>query len=315
MRLSKHPPLGLSAAIARWAARASLAILTACGPTGAPAVGFGVAGPVGQETGPTRERIHKVPLVDREGQAHLLHTRICRPPGEAPARVAVIAHGSPAIAADRPTYRPSSCEGEAARWFLARGYLVVFGLRRGFGETGGPFAEAVGESCVAERYVASARESARDLDALVVYATGLPYAKPNGAIVVGQSAGGWAALGYNSMPHPKVAAMVSMAGGRGGRVNNQPNRNCRADQLAQAAGKLGETATTPMVWVYTENDSFFAPQIASDLHFRFTQAGGQAVLHRLGPFGADGHGLFNGRGGPAIWGPILEPYLRSRGAL
>ena len=75
-------------------------------------------------------------------------------------------------------------------------------------------------------------------------------------------------------------------------------------------------ATTPMLWVYTEteNDSYFAPSIARSMHEAFTAAGGKAEFHALPAFGTDGHQTFFGRGGSAVWGPLMEQYLRERGA-
>jgi dienelactone hydrolase len=245
---------------------------------------------------------------DAQGAPHLLFTRICHPRGTVPAPVVVINHGTPARADDRPTRQPTRCDGEAARWFLTRGYMVVAGMRRGHGPTGGRLAETSG-GCDAAAFVRSARESARDLDALVSYAAGLPGARPGRMLMVGQSTGGWATLGYNSVHHPRVAAMVNMAGGRGGHYQLIPHNNCRPDQLVLAAGILGQTATTPMLWVYTDNDTFFGPHLAGAMHDAFTRAGGVAELVRLPPFGEDGHGLFFARSGSAIWGPLLERYL------
>ena len=197
---------------------------------------------------------------------------------------------------------------------MTRGYVVVAGMRRGYGETGGVYAEGLASSCTAEDYAHSGRQSARDVDALVTYATALPYARPDGVVVVGQSAGGWAADAYNSVAHPKVLAMVSMAGGRGGHQYNTPNLICRPNELARAAGIYGATASTPMLWVYAANDSFFAPDVATAMHTAFTRAGGKAELIQTGLFGNDGHGLFFGKGGSAIWGPMIEHYLTSRQA-
>ena len=186
----------------------------------------------------TRDQVHWVPMRDKDGAEHRLFTRICRPAGDAPAPVVLINHGSPPDAGARPAMRPASCESEAVQWFLARGYLVVLGMRRGYGETGGPWAEDFGPGCGAEGYARAGLESARDLDALVTYATALPFARPDGVVVVGQSAGGWATVAYDSRPHPKVAAMVNMAGGRGGHQQQLANHNCRPDELARAAGLL-----------------------------------------------------------------------------
>lgn len=249
---------------------------------------------------------------DKEGAEHLLYARVCRPAGDAPARIVLIAHGSPPDASARPAMQPQRCESEAVQWFLVRGYLVVLGMRRGYGATGGAWAEDFGMGCTADGYARAGLESARDLAALVTYASALPYARPDGVVVIGQSAGGWATDAYDSQPHPQVVAMVSMAGGRGGHQHAMPNGNCRPDELARAAGRYGATATTPMLWVYAANDSFFSPAIASAMHDAFTRAGGKAELVQAGPFGNDGHGLFFGRGGSVVWGPVMERYLASR---
>ena len=264
-------------------------------------------GPVGQPTGPWREQIHWVPMQDDGGHTRLLYTRICRPPGDQGARVVLINHGKPCDA-DVGKVKPASCSNEAVQWFLARGYLVVAGVRRGYGETGGALAEASG-SCSADDLVLAAHEGARDVDGLLRYAVSLPYAQPDQVVVVGQSVGGWVTDGYNSVPHPHVAAMVSMAGGHGGHIHDIPNNNCRPDQLVQAAGILGRTATTPMLWIYTANDSYFEPGLARRMYDAFTGSGGRAEFHPLPPFGKDGHTLFFGSGGSAIWGPLMEAYL------
>ena len=103
--------------------------------------------------------------------------------------------------------------------------------------------------------------------------------------------------------------MVSMAGGHGGHIHDIPINNCRPDQLIVAAGILGQTATTPMLWIYTENDSYFGPALARSMYQAFIAAGGKADFHLLPPFGKDGHALFFGTNGSAIWGPLMDAYL------
>jgi hypothetical protein len=75
---------------------------------------------------------------------------------------------------------------------------------------------------------------------------------------------------------------------------------------------FGKTATTPMLWVYAANDSYFAPSLARALWHAFTAAGGQANLQQPGPFADDGHHLFFGPGGSTVWGPLVEQYLAER---
>src|SRR5262245_17743065 len=114
-------------------------------------------GPTGSPESPWRTQIHWVPL-DVGGIRYLLQSRVCRPPGEAPARVVVIAHGSPPDAGTRPSMKPVSCDNEAARWFLDRGFIVIAAMRRGYGETGGYWAESVGR-CPAVDYARAGLES------------------------------------------------------------------------------------------------------------------------------------------------------------
>jgi dienelactone hydrolase len=203
---------------------------------------------------------------------------------------------------------PGRCDQEAARWFLSRGYVVAFPLRRGYGAAGGDWAESYG-GCAHADYVHAGIETARDIDAAVVALTALPFVRPDGVVVVGQSAGGWGTIAYDSLPHPKVSAFVVMAGGRGGHEDNTPNKNCHPERLADAAGYFGGTASTPMLWIYTSNDSFFAPPIARALYNSFTATGGKVDFEQPGPYGEDGHHLFFGRGGSTIWGPLVDRYL------
>ncbi len=282
-----------------------LTVLAACETPPAQAI-------AGTSTGPWREQIVWVPYTEQNGANHLLFGRLCRPASDREARVVVIAHGTPPDANVRPTMKPVACESEAAQWFLKRGTLVIAAMRVGYGQTGGVYAEN-SYPCGAADFVRAGRETARQIAAVVDFATALPGARPTGAIVVGQSAGGWGAVAFDAMSHPRVAAIVSMAGGRGGHMGGVANHNCRPDQMALAAGTFGASATTPMLWVYTANDSFFEPVIASAMQAAFTRAGGQVRFYQLSPFASDGHTLFLGRGGSTIWGPLMERYLAERG--
>jgi dienelactone hydrolase len=259
----------------------------------------------------SRDQVVGIPLTDATGQTVSIQARLCRPATDTPARLVVINHGSPPNAADRPGMQPAQCTSEPARWFLDRGYVVMFPLRRGYGATGGPWAEANGR-CAEVDYVHAGLETARDIAATVDYGTALPFVRRNGAVVVGQSAGGWGTIAYDSLPHANVSAFVAMAGGRGGHQDNVPNRNCAPDKLAEAARQFGTTASTPMLWVYTANDSYFAPPIARALHAAFIAGGGKATLIQPGPFDGDGHRLFFGAGGSEIWGSLVETYLASQ---
>lgn len=249
---------------------------------------------------------------DDDGSSIALAARVCRPAGNAPARVVIINHGSPVRSDARPRMQLEECDSEASQWFLQRGYIVVYALRRGYGDTGGNWAETYG-GCRNPDYVHAGLETARDIDAIVDYATGLPFARHDGAVVIGQSAGGWGTIAYSSHPHPKVAALIVFAGGRGGHRNDMPNSNCHPERLAEAAGVFGRTSGSPMLWVYTRNDTFFPPALVEALHGAFTASGGQALLVQPASYDDEGHHLFLGDGGSTIWGPLMTRYLDQQG--
>jgi pimeloyl-ACP methyl ester carboxylesterase len=255
-----------------------------------------------------REQTYLVPVTLPHGHTAQLHARLCRPPGEAMARLVVINHGTPPNAADRRKVPLGRCDQEAAQWFLRRGYVVAFALRRGYGETGGIDEENF-DQCQHANFVRAGLESALDIDAIVNATTRFPFVLPARVVVVGQSTGGWATLAYNAVPHPKVSAFINMAGGRGGHHRGVANDNCQPGLLVESAKVFGRTATTPMLWIYTANDSFFGPRLAASLWHAFASAGGQAEFDQLGPYGQDGHRLFFGKGGSEIWGPLVEHYL------
>lgn len=242
----------------------------------------------------------------------VISARLCRPRVAGAVPLAVINHGSPAQASARPGMRPAACSAEAVNWFTARGFAVLLPLRRGYGAAGGRWAEGFG-ACDNPDYARAGRESALDIEAAIVHALRMPGIQPGGVVVVGQSAGGWGALALAADRPAAVAAVVNMAGGRGGWARGVPGQVCAADRLVAAAREYGRSTILPTLWVYTANDSFFGPALAAAMHRGFTASGGRADFRPMPPFASDGHALFFGVGGSAIWGPVVEAFLRQQG--
>ena len=239
--------------------------------------------------------------------------RICRPNANVPAPLVVINHGSPPKPEQRPTMKPTACNSEVATWFLRRGYIAAFPLRRGYGENGSNWPEEYGR-CSDPDFTRGGLATATDIDAAVRHLHALPLVRTQGTIVVGQSAGGWGTIAYASTAPASVAAFINFAGGRGGWAQGRANTNCAPHALIRSAGTFGKTARAPMLWIYTENDTFFSPDISKSIYEAFVAAGGKAEYRLLPPFGSDGHGLFFGRGGSQIWGSVIEPFLAAHRA-
>ena len=144
---------------------------------------------------------------------------------------------------------------------------------------------------------------------IIEYMTDQKLIVPDNIIVVGQSAGGWAAIALSSENLPGVRAIVAFAAGRGGRVGGKPNNNCAPDRLVTATSEFGRAARTPMLWIYIENDTFFGPELSRRMHEAYTKAGGTAEYHLLPPFGNEGHFLVSSPDGLPLWTPLVGAFL------
>jgi len=209
--------------------------------------------------------------------------------------------------------QPYRCTTDTTTWFTRRGVAVIYPVRRGYGPTGGRFAEGDGP-CDDPDFVDATDETARDIAAAMRYAAALPYAKPGGLIAIGHSGGGWGVVAYNAQSHDETTAIINMAGGRGTHLHDgDVSGHCAVRDLLASAGHYGKTATTPMLWVYARSDEHFPPEYAAALHDAFVDGGGKATLAEV-ETGTDriAHGMFLDRGASRLWGPPVAAYLRSR---
>jgi pimeloyl-ACP methyl ester carboxylesterase len=142
------------------------------------------------DTNLANDQICAIPMTDASGQNLSVRARVCRRKTGFPARLVVINHGAPTAAAARPGMELGRCGSEAAQWFLSRGYVVVFVLRRGYGASGGEWAERYGTWSNPDLMHAGI-QPARDINAVVEDATALSFVRRDGAVVVGQSGRRW----------------------------------------------------------------------------------------------------------------------------
>ena len=197
-----------------------------------------------------------------------------------------------------------------SRWFVERGYVVLLPQRRGHGATGGPLAEFIG-SCADPDHYRSGLIAADDIAASIRYMAKQPFIDANDVIVVGISTGGWASLALASKTPSLARAVINVAGGRGGHAGGQLNAVCGASRLVSAARTYGSTARIPTLWLYSENDSYFGPELAQTMANAWTDSGGKADLEILPPYRDDGHKIADDRAGWNLWGPIIDRFLNT----
>jgi dienelactone hydrolase len=220
--------------------------------------------------------------------------------------LALITHGAPRDAGERPHMTAGRYYVQAME-FARRGFAVLIVVRRAYGSSGGDYAEGA-PACGRNEYVRSARESARDLRAAVEFAQTRADISTQGMIAIGRSAGGLAAIAFAADAPSGLAAVVNFAGGRGSRGDRNV---CGADAQAEAFGEFGRTARMPMLWVYSENDLYFWPELAQRFHAAFQASGGRAKFVAAPSYSRDGHSLFS-EGGAPVWIPIVDGFLREQ---
>lgn len=94
-----------------------------------------------------------------------LEALLVKPDGKGPFPLALINHGSPREATDRPGMTPQQMLPQMLE-FARRGFAAVSVMRRGYGASGGGWAETYG-ACAAPDYVSAGRAAAADLKATI----------------------------------------------------------------------------------------------------------------------------------------------------
>jgi dienelactone hydrolase len=259
---------------------------------------------------PIQEEVWALPLL------HPTVAYVVRPVGPGPFPLAVMNHGVSLNPRER-SFFPLVEFRDAAMWFARRGYLVVAPSGSGYGAAALDVPERGLFSVFYSKVGACTNPNFRDpgmaaalLDKWIIdYMTEEKLAVPNRAIVIGQSAGGWATIALSSQNLPSVRALIVFAGGRGGRVDGKPNNNCAPDKLVEATAEFGRSARTPMLWIYIENDTFFGPDLSKKMHAAYTAAGGEAEYHLMPPFGNEGHFFIDSSDAIPQWSPLVSQFL------
>lgn len=259
------------------------------------------------------EQVVFVPLAGggRGSPTVLITATTYHPPGSGPFSLVVLSHGSPANAAARARmgrYRVIT----RIQALVERGFAVIVPMRRGFGDTGGDFAERFGR-CDAPDFLSAGREAARDLLATVAYAAKLPFVKPDRIILLGQSAGGFASVAAASFNPPGVVAVVNLSGGRGGGAGQYGGEPCAPERMEETIAHFARTIRVPVLWHYAENDQYFGPHHVRRWFLAFVLAGARGKLVMQPPFGEDGHRIFASPAGLPIWTAEFDSFLREIG--
>jgi dipeptidyl aminopeptidase/acylaminoacyl peptidase len=264
-----------------------------------------VAG-VAQAASAYTESVIRAPVA-AGAQAVLIDVTVLRPRGAGPFPIVVLSHGSPRAPEERRADGRQRLTGQALP-FLSLGFAVIVPTRRGYGDSGGEWAEGYG-SCANPDYYTAGLETARDVRAAVDAIRGEPWADTRRVVLAGQSAGGFGSVAASATPFEGLVGVINFAGGRGSLA---PRQVCGEARLVEAMARYGRNVRVPGLWLYSANDQFFGPDLARRMYQAFVQAGGNAEFVEAPPTGLDGHSYF--ARAMDDWAPRVTQFLQRIGA-
>jgi dienelactone hydrolase len=144
---------------------------------------------------------------------------------------------------------------------------------------------------------------------VIDYAKRQPEIDGSRIVSVGQSFGGATSIALASRNPAGLLVAINFAGGGGGDPQARPGEPCDSHRLAEMFAAYGKGSRVPTLWIYTENDRYFAPRHVKSWYDAFRSQGGNGELLLLPSFGEDGHLLFTR--GSSVWKPLVERFLHS----
>ena len=220
--------------------------------------------------------------VRMSGKDLTLDGYVIRPdrPGRFP--LVIMTHGTPSGWGEpffRNIARRTPTNFNTAAVALAqRGYATLSIMRRGFGLSGGGYAEDLLRPC---DYLAGERVAADDIVVAMAAARREPWVDPDHVLLLGHSTGGLTMLAVAERNPAGVVGILNFDGGY--HAMAKPDEACSPDRLVGTVAALGRTARVPSLWLYAENDRSYGPELAHQMIAAYTAGGAPAQLQILQP--------------------------------
>ncbi len=243
-------------------------------------------------------------------EARRIPVTVYRPDGAGPFPLLIMNHGR--APSERRARQGRQRFEPLARYFVAKGFVVMLPTRVGYADTYGDFdPESTGGNCASARLEPQAEAASDQVLATLAYAKTLPYVDTSRWIVAGQSVGGLASVATVWRHPPGLLGGINFAGGTGGDPEHSPGRPCRPERIASYWGSKAAEAVAPMLWLYWENDEYWGPDNPKRWFAAWTGGGARAEFHQLAAAGGKGHGAVNFD--MDHWVPFVETYLAGLG--
>lgn len=220
-----------------------------------------------------------------DGKEYRLEAKLFRPKNTEKHPLIVFSHGRNGKNPPRDSTMVNWYDALCLR-LASEGYVVVYVVRRGYGNSEGKDSELL------DTAVQCGLEAAKDYQAAVEYWSGNEFVLPGKVVLMGQSQGGWSVLACASVPIEGVVGVVNISGGTNYLSMGSGSVTAAVqDHWVAGCGELGVTARVPSLWIYSENDKAISGPTAERMFMAYIKAGAKANMLMLPPFGSDGHGI------------------------
>ncbi len=254
--------------------------------------------PLGEESGFLRMRI--------DGRETRLESLIIRPEGiDGRLPLALITHGKSATGSRMGDLRAVQYRS-IARDLARRGWIAAIVIRRGFGQSDGPFSGA-GASCGQGDMTRRFESEAKELEAALKTLTERSDVDPDRIIALGESAGGAAVMALAQRKPPGLKAVINVAGG----LNFDECVEKGRDALVETIRRWPWQETVPQLWVYAGNDELFPPPLVDRMRAVALDRGGNVRLITLPEVKPRGHAILQNGQARFVWLREMDASLRA----
>lgn len=241
-----------------------------------------------------------------DGREIRLESLIIRPEGiDGRLPLALITHGKSATGSrmgDLHAVQYRSIARDLAR----RGWMAAIVIRRGFGQSDGPFS-GEGAGCGLPDMTRRFDSEAKELEAALETLRERPDVDPDRIIALGESAGGAAIMALAQRKPPGLKAVINVAGG----LNFDECVEKGRDALVETVRHWPWQETVPQLWVYAANDELFPPPLVDRMRAAALDRGGNVRLITLPEIKPRGHAILQNNQARFAWLREMDASLRA----
>lgn len=244
----------------------------------------------------------RIRIGDRDVRLEALIVRPEAAQGRLP--LALITHGKSSSSISMGDLRASSY-ATVARDLARRGYLAAVVMRRGFGQSDGPYPTTTSCSTLDLGPVFNA--DASELEGALQALQKRDDVDPTRVIAIGESAGGAAVLALARRKPAGLRGVINVAGG----LNIENCVDKSRDALVAEVKSLQQPGAAPQLWIYAKNDELFPPSLVDRMRSAALDAGGNVRFVELPEMKPRGHLIFRHGQARLAWLPQMDASLRA----